>query len=149
MPNSHLAHDIVLMSMRRNDVASTLFRRHVPTRFLINQCQKITFLILKSDIIENSSMELKGIVLPVPSNQIKVTLFYSSTWYICDFCLFHIEIGGKCGWIIRGGQRACCPNSQIIGGDSPCPPPPPSSYAYALAGEIIYVEEKFRLSYIT
>ena len=50
------------------------FRRHVPTRFLINQCQIITFLILKSDNIENSRIELKGIVLPVPSNQIKVTL---------------------------------------------------------------------------
>ena len=45
----------------------------MPTRFFfINQCQIITFLILKSDIIENSRIELKGIVLPVPSNQIKV-----------------------------------------------------------------------------
>ena len=50
------------------------FRRHVPTRFLINQCQIMIFLILKSDIIENSRIELTGIVLPVPSNQIKVTL---------------------------------------------------------------------------
>ena len=50
------------------------FRRHVPTRFLMNQCQVITFLILKSDIIENSRIELKEIVLPVPSNQIKVTV---------------------------------------------------------------------------
>ena len=43
----------------------TSFRRHVPTRFLINQCQIITFLILKSDIIENSRIiriELRGIV---------------------------------------------------------------------------------------
>ena len=45
----------------------------MPTRFLINQCQIITFTILKSDIIENSRIELGGIVLPVPSNQIKVT----------------------------------------------------------------------------
>ena len=66
-PNSHQAHDVVLTSMRRNDVASTSFRRHVPTRFLINLCQIITFLILKSDYIENSRIELKGIVLPVPS----------------------------------------------------------------------------------
>ena len=43
------------------------------TKFLINQCQIITFLILKSDNIENSRIELKGVVLPVPSNQIKVT----------------------------------------------------------------------------
>ena len=28
-------------------------RRHVPIRFLINQCQIITVLILNSDIVEN------------------------------------------------------------------------------------------------
>ena len=37
--NSQQAHDVVTTSMRRNDVASTSFRRRVPTRFLINQCQ--------------------------------------------------------------------------------------------------------------
>ena len=42
-----------------------MHRRHVPNRFLINQCQIITFLILKYDIIENSRIELRGIVLPV------------------------------------------------------------------------------------
>ena len=72
-PNSQQAHDVVMTSMRRNDVASTSFRRHVLTSFLINQCQIITFLILKSDIIKNSRIELRGIVLPVPSYQIKVT----------------------------------------------------------------------------
>ena len=72
-PNSLQAHDVLLTSMRRNDVASMSFRRHVPTRFLINQCQIITFLILKFNNIENARIELKGIVLPVPSNQIKVT----------------------------------------------------------------------------
>ena len=51
--NSQQAHDVVTTSMRRNDVAFTSFRRHMPTRFLINQCQVITFIILKSDIIEN------------------------------------------------------------------------------------------------
>ena len=60
--NSQQAHDVVMTSMRRNDVASTSFRRHVPTRFLTNQCQIITFLILKPDIIE-SRLELRGIVL--------------------------------------------------------------------------------------
>ena len=50
--NSQQAHDVVLTWMRRNDVASTSFRRHVPTRFLINQCQIITFLTVKSDNIE-------------------------------------------------------------------------------------------------
>ena len=43
--NSQQAHAVVMTSMRRNDVASTSFRRHVPTMFLINQCQIITFLI--------------------------------------------------------------------------------------------------------
>ena len=51
----------------------TSSRRHVPTKFLRNQCHIITFLILKSDIIENSRIELRGIVLPAPSNQSKVT----------------------------------------------------------------------------
>ena len=32
-PNSQQAHDVVTTSMRRNDVASTSFRRRVPTRF--------------------------------------------------------------------------------------------------------------------
>ena len=54
-----------MTSMRRNDVASTSFRRHMPTRCLKNQCEVITFLI-KSDIIENSMIELRGIVLQVP-----------------------------------------------------------------------------------
>ena len=50
-----------MTSMRRNDVASTSFRPHVANRFLINQCQ----IILKYDIMENSRIELRGIVLPV------------------------------------------------------------------------------------
>ena len=83
-PNSQQAHD-VLTSMRRNDVASTSFRRHVPTRFLINQCQIITFCILKSGNIENSRIELKRIVLQVPSNQIKVTFII-----ILPFNLVHL-----------------------------------------------------------
>ena len=64
---------------RRNDVASTSFQRHVPTSFLKNQfqVQLITFLILKSDIIDNSRIELRGIVMPVPSNQIKVTFMHA------------------------------------------------------------------------
>ena len=69
------AHGVALTSMRRNDVASTSFRRHVPSRFLINQCQIIIFLIFQFDNIENLRIELKGTVLPVPSNLIKVTFF--------------------------------------------------------------------------
>ena len=128
-PNSQQAHDVVTTPMRRRYVASTSFRRHVPTRFLINQCLIITFLILKFDIIENSRIELRGIVLPAPSNQIKLhlLLYYPLTWYICDFFLFHIETEGKGGWIIGGwggGQRVCWPHSQTIGGPGPPAPPP-------------------------
>ena len=84
-PNSQQAHDVLLTSMRHNDVASMSFRHHVPTKFLINQCQIITFLILKYDNIENSRTELKGIVLPVPSNHIKVTFII-----ILPFNLVHL-----------------------------------------------------------
>ena len=51
-PSSQQAHDVILTSMRREDVASTSFRSHVPPRFLINQCQILTFLTVKSDNIE-------------------------------------------------------------------------------------------------
>ena len=119
-----------MTSMRRNDVASTSFRRHVPTRFLINQCQIITILILKSDIIENSRIELREIVLPVLKLKLHLLLFYPSTWYICDFFPFHIEIEGKGGWIIGGakGYVAPPPLPNYLGGLAP--PGPPSSYAY-------------------
>ena len=74
-----------MTSMRCNDVAATSFRRHVPTRFLINLSQVITFLILKYHIIENSRIELRGIVLPV-------------------------QVGGLLGGG-GGGQRVCWPPS--------------------------------------
>ena len=99
-PNSQQAHDVVMTSMRRSDVASTSFRRHVPTRFLTNQCQIITFLILKYDIIENSRIELRGIVLPV-------------------------QVGALLG---GGGAKGYVgPPSQIIGGGlAPLAPPLPT-----------------------
>ena len=78
-----------MTSMRRNDVASTSFRRCVPNRFLINQCQIITFLILNYDIIENSRIELRGLVVPV-------------------------QVGGLLG---GGGQRVCWPPPlKLLGG---------------------------------
>ena len=133
-PNSQQAHDVVTTSMRRNDVASTSFRRHVPTRFLINQCQIITFLILKSDNIENSRIELKGIVLQVRSNQIKVTFIIILAFNLVhlSFFLFHIEIEGKCGWIIGGGGYFAPPPLKLLGCLPPPLPWPPSSYAYGL-----------------
>ena len=53
--NSQQAHDVVTTSMRRNDVASTSCAHKV--------FNKSVFLILKSDIIEISRIELRGIVL--------------------------------------------------------------------------------------
>ena len=115
--------------MRRNDVASTSFRRHVPTRFLVNQCQIITFLILKSDIIENSRIELRVKVLPVTSNQIKVTFIIILPFNLahCDFFLFHIDIEGKGGWIISGakGKLPPPPLKLLVEGGLPPPPPAP------------------------
>ena len=101
----------------------------MPTRFLINQCQIITFLILKSDNIENSIIELKGIVLQVRSNQIKVTFIIILLFKLVhlSFFLFHIEIEGKCGWII-GGPKGMLAPLEIFGGLSPPPPLPPTPH---------------------
>ena len=96
--------------MRRRYVASTSFRRRVPIRFFINQCQIITFLILKYDIIENSRIELRGIVLPV-------------------------QMGGLLGGGEGGGGGAkgmLAPPLKLLGGGRP-PLPPPSSYAYVIS----------------
>ena len=83
----------------------TSFRRRVPTRFLINQCQIITFLILKYDIIENSRIELRGIVLPV-------------------------QVGGLLGGGGGGGAKGMlAPPLKLLGGLAPWPP---SSYAYEI-----------------
>ena len=49
--------------------------------------------------------------------KLHLLLFYPSTWYICDFFLFHIEIEGKGGWIIWGGGGG--------GGKGYVAPPPP------------------------
>ena len=66
----------------------------------------ITFLILKYDIIENSRIELRGIVVPV-------------------------QVGGLLGGGGGGAKGYVGPPSQIIGGGL-ASPGPPSSYAYVL-----------------
>ena len=122
-----------MTSMRRNDVASMSFRRHVPTRFLINQCQIITILILKSDIIENSRIELREIVLPVPSNQIKVTFIIILPFNLVHLWFFPVS---HRSWRKRrvdywgggGAKGMLAPLPNYWGG--PGPPGPPSSYAY-------------------
>ena len=108
-PNSQQAHDVVTTSMRRNDVASTSFRRRMPIRFLINQCQIITFLILKYDIIENSRIELRGIVLPVQMSGL---------------------LGGAKGYV------APPPLSNYWGA---CPPPPPPPLFLRLCYSLLFI----------
>ena len=114
--------------MRRNDVVLTSFRRHVPTRFIINHFQIITFLIFKSDIKENSRIEMRGIVLPVPSNQISY-IYYYFTFQLGTFVFFPVAHRNlrKMGWIIGGPKGMLAPLSQIIWGEGgrACPPPPP------------------------
>ena len=92
-----------MTSMRRRYVASTSLRRHVPTGFLINQCHIITVLILKSDIIENSRIELRGIVLPV-------------------------QVGGLLG----GPKGMLAPLSNYWGGLAPPGPPSSYAYGLSL-----------------
>ena len=133
-----------MTSMRRCYVASTSFRRHVPTRFSINQCLIITFLTLKSDIIENSRIELKGIVLQVPSNQIKVIFIIILPFNLVQLWFFPVSHRNwrKCGWIIGGTKRYVGPPSQIIGGAWP-PLHPPSSYAYVCGSKSLVCDCKF------
>ena len=88
--------------------------------------RKLSFITCMHSFTQiTSRIELRGIV---PSNQIKVTfiiiLFYPSAWFVFDFCLFHIEIEGKCGWIIGGGGGGGWPPLKLLGG--PHPPPPPT-----------------------
>ena len=118
--------------MRRNGLASTSFRGHLPPRFLINQCQLITFLISKSDNIEDSRIELKGIVLQVPSNQTKVTFVIILPFELVHLRFFPVShrnlrkmwVDYFCGGG-AGGQRLCCPPlSNYWGGGCDSPPPP-------------------------
>ena len=125
-----------MTSMRHNDVASTSFRRPVPTRFLINQCQIITFLILKYDIIENSRIELEGIFLPVLSNQIKVAFIMILPFNLVHLWFFPVSLRNwrkKCvDYWGGGGAKGMLPPPplKLLGGLPPPPCPPPSSYAY-------------------
>ena len=101
--------------MRRNDVASTSFRHRVPTRFLINQCQIITFLILKYDIIENSRIELRGIVLPV-------------------------QVGGLLG----GPKGMLAPPLKLLGGGLAPPLPTPMKYTQAIGHRSKYIGQVYQ-----
>ena len=103
----------------------------MPTRFLINQCQIITFLILKSDIIENSRIELRGIVLPVPSNQIKVALsvYYYFTLQLGTIVIFPVSyrnLRKNVGGLLEGAKGYVAPPLSNYWGGGPAPPPLPT-----------------------
>ena len=85
-PNSKQAHDVVT-----------------------NQCQIITFLVFKYDIIENSRIELRGIVLPVQVGGLLC---------VC---------GGGGGGGRRGAKGMLALPLKLLGGGPgpPAPPPPP------------------------
>ena len=98
----------------------------MPARFLINPCQIITFLILKSNIIENSRIELREIVLTVPSNQIKVTFIIILPFNLVHLCFFLLKLKEKVGGLL-GGEAKCMlppPPLKVLGA---CPPPLPAS----------------------
>ena len=139
-----------MTSMRRNDVASTSFRRHVPTRFLIHQCQIITTLILKSDIIENSRIELREIVLPVPSNQIKVTFIIILPFNLVHLWFFPVS---HRNWRKRrvdywGGQRVCWPPLPNYWGGLAPPLPTPMNSSYD-GSQNVFMEKYNQLSLLT
>ena len=52
-------------------------------------------------------------------------IIYASVWYICDFFPFHIEIEGKCGWIIGGPKGMLAPPLKLLGGGAWPPPQAP------------------------
>ena len=63
--------------------------------------------------------------------KLHLLLFYPSTWYVCDFFLFHIEIEGKGGWIIwggGGGKGYVGPPLKLLGGGPGPPLPTPMGY---------------------
>ena len=88
--------------------------------------RKLNFITMHSLIQITSRIELRGIV---PSNQIKVTFIIILPFSLVRFYffLFHIEIEGKCGWIIGGGgggaKGMLAPLSNYWGGGGTSPPP--------------------------
>ena len=91
--------------------------------------QIVTVLILKSDNIAKSRIELKGKFLPIPSNTKNVHNHFTHQLrtFMIFFLLFPIEIEESVAGLLGlggggGGAKGMSPPSKR--------PPPPSSYAY-------------------
>ena len=93
-----------MTSKRRRCNVTTSHRRH--------------FLILKSDNIENSRIEFKGIVLQIRSNQIKVTFIIILPFNLVHLSFFPVSHRNwRKMWVDYWGAK---------GYVAPPPPPPPS-----------------------
>ena len=93
------------------------------TSILINQCQIITFLILKFDNIRKFKNRIERNSLPVPSNQIKfifiIILPFNGIFVI--FSCFTKKLKENVGGLF-GGQRVCwAPLSNYWGAWPPGP----------------------------
>ena len=55
---------------------------------------------------------------------LRLLLFNPSTWYICDFFLFHIEIENVGGLLGGGGKGYAGPPLKLLGGGGLAPLPP-------------------------
>ena len=89
----------------------------------IDQCQIISFLILKFDNISKLRIELKGILLRIPSNKVKdiYITFNPSAWYICDLLFTVSRRHWRKLWMDYSGAKGYfAPPSKIIGGQG-CP----------------------------
>ena len=82
-----------------------------------NQCRISTFFTLKTNNKAKLRIELKCILLEVPLNKIK-GMYIKLVLYDLVFTV-HIDIEGKCGWLIEGGGGNI---SKIIGEGGPGPP---------------------------
>ena len=116
---------------RRCDVTMS-HRRPVPTRFFHKSVPNNYTSHLKSDNIENSRIELKGIVLQVPSDQIKVSFLIILPFNLVQLWVYPVSHRNwRKMWVDYwggggGAKGMLVPLSNYLGrGLAPLPPPPP------------------------
>ena len=83
---------------------------------------------LKIWYIENSRVELRGMVLPLPSNQIKVIFIIILPFYLIHLWFFPVSHRNwRKRWVDYWGEGKgyVGPPLKLFGDLPPCPPPPP------------------------